>query len=60
MSQLSELDLEGVPPLAWAFEGGVTLREDTPHPSLAQADALREAPRADGEGFVVPGFVDEG
>jgi aspartyl-tRNA(Asn)/glutamyl-tRNA(Gln) amidotransferase subunit C len=60
VSQLSELDLEGVPPLAWAFEGGVALRADEPRASLAAEAALREAPRSDGEGFMVPGFVDEG
>lgn len=36
------------------------LRDDVPRASLEQALALREAPRADDGGFVLPAFVDEG
>jgi aspartyl-tRNA(Asn)/glutamyl-tRNA(Gln) amidotransferase subunit C len=60
VAELGELDLEGVTPLTWASEGGVRLRDDEPRPSLEQKLALREAPRADADGFVVPSFVDEG
>lgn len=35
-------------------------RDDEPRPSFDTALALREAPRAEDGGFVLPAFVDEG
>ncbi len=60
VKQLEELDLEGVPPTAHVQRGRLPLRSDEPEPSLPRDIALREAPRVVGEGFAVPGFVDEG
>jgi aspartyl-tRNA(Asn)/glutamyl-tRNA(Gln) amidotransferase subunit C len=57
---LSELDLEGVPPMTSAFAGRAALRSDEPRVSLPRELALREAPKVVDDGFAVPAFVDEG
>jgi len=60
VDELAAVDLTDVAPSTWAIDGGARLRHDDPKASLGTALALREAPRADDDAFLVPGFVDEG
>ncbi|MCA9625811.1 MAG: Asp-tRNA(Asn)/Glu-tRNA(Gln) amidotransferase subunit GatC [Myxococcales bacterium] len=58
VAELQGIDVEGVPPTA---HGGVRVsgwRADEPQPSLPRDLVLGQAPRSDGEGFLVPSFVD--
>ena len=61
VARLDELDLEGVAPTFHAASGeeavAQPLRADEPSPSLAQHDALENAPHHDGTHFVVPRVV---
>jgi aspartyl-tRNA(Asn)/glutamyl-tRNA(Gln) amidotransferase subunit C len=59
VDQLSELDTSDVPPTRQVGTVSAPFRADAPHVSGITAAALREAPRADDGGFLVPGFVDE-
>jgi aspartyl-tRNA(Asn)/glutamyl-tRNA(Gln) amidotransferase subunit C len=68
---LNELDTSNVPPMAQissAFlQAGATQsdkaafpwREDTPQPSLAHAEAMKNAPETDGEFFKVPRVIEK-
>lgn len=53
-ANLQELDLDGVEPAAHAVEALNVFREDEVRPSLPQAEALRNAPRAANDLFIVP------
>ena len=53
-AKLQELDLDGVEPAARAVEALNVFREDEVRPSLSQAEALRNAPRAANDLFIVP------
>ena len=46
-------------PLAHPLDSQNVFREDNPAPSLKTADALRCAPRHDGECFLVPAVLGE-
>ena len=59
VSQLSELNTDDVEPLAHPLDSQNVFREDHPAPSLKTADALRCAPRHDGECFLVPAVLGE-
>lgn len=53
-SRLSELDLEGVPPMSTALDVTNRWRTDEVYPGLDRQDALAGAPRHDGTCFLVP------
>ncbi len=52
--RLTELDLEGVEPAAHAVPAFNVFREDEVRASLSQEEALRNAPRAANDLFLVP------
>ena len=54
VEQLDELDTDAVEPLASAHEGVNVLAEDLPHASLPREAALANAPKQDGECYLVP------
>jgi aspartyl-tRNA(Asn)/glutamyl-tRNA(Gln) amidotransferase subunit C len=54
VDQLSELDTEGVEPMAHALDVTNVFAEDQVRPSLARAEALANAPRHDDECYLVP------
>lgn len=60
VEMLSELDTEGVAPLAHPLEIENVLREDVPTPSLPREAALSNAPKSDGRCFIVPQIIDAG
>lgn len=49
--QLTEVDLDGVPPTNHPMEVMNVFREDKPQPSLSQEEALKNAPKKE-EGFI--------
>ena len=57
MDQINELDLEEVEPLSHVLDQVNVTREDKPALSLRRDDALKNAPKADGEHFIVPTVV---
>lgn len=59
MELLSELDTEGVEPMAHAVEMHNVFREDEVQPSLERAEALANAPHSDGEFYLVPAVLGE-
>ena len=54
VSKVSELDLSDVPPMLHPLDMVNVLGDDEPLPSLPIADALRNAPDAQGSAFGVP------
>jgi aspartyl-tRNA(Asn)/glutamyl-tRNA(Gln) amidotransferase subunit C len=50
-------DTNGIAPMTHAVPMDAPLRPDAPSPSLPAADALRAAPRRDGDLFVVPAIL---
>lgn len=54
VSKVSELDLDGVPPMSHPLDSSNVLGEDEPRVSLAIEDALRNAPDPEGSAFGVP------
>jgi aspartyl-tRNA(Asn)/glutamyl-tRNA(Gln) amidotransferase subunit C len=56
---LSELDTEAVEPMAHASEIANVLRDDVVRPSLPREAALANAPRHDGECYLVPAVLGE-
>jgi aspartyl-tRNA(Asn)/glutamyl-tRNA(Gln) amidotransferase subunit C len=56
---LSELDTEAVEPMAHASEIANVLRDDVVRPSLTRDAALANAPRHDGECYLVPAVLGE-
>jgi aspartyl-tRNA(Asn)/glutamyl-tRNA(Gln) amidotransferase subunit C len=59
VSQLGELDVGSVEPLAHPLETRNVLRADTVHDCLSTAEAFQSAPRHDGECFLVPAVLGE-
>ena len=59
VSRLSEINTDEVEPLAHPLDSQNVFREDRPVPSLTTANALRCAPRHDGECFLVPAVLGE-
>lgn len=56
--QLNAVPTDGVEPMAHAVPVQNVLREDVELPSLPRAEALQNAPRADGKFFLVPQILD--
>ena len=56
---LSELDTENVEPMAHALDVANVFRDDIALPSLDRAAALANAPRHDGECYMVPAVMGE-
>jgi len=54
VEQLGELATDDVEPMAHAADIFSIFREDEPRPSLPREAALANAPKADGECFLVP------
>jgi aspartyl-tRNA(Asn)/glutamyl-tRNA(Gln) amidotransferase subunit C len=59
VEQLNELDTEDVDPMAHAVEVTNVFRADVPQPSLPREAALANAPKADGECYLVPAVLGE-
>lgn len=57
---LNEVDTTGVEPMVHAVELHNVLRADSLVESLPRAAALSNAPRSDGEYFLVPAIIDAG
>ncbi|RLS55336.1 MAG: Asp-tRNA(Asn)/Glu-tRNA(Gln) amidotransferase subunit GatC [Planctomycetota bacterium] len=60
VEMLSELNTDGVEPLAHPLEIENVLREDEPTPSLSREAALSNSPKSDGKYFLVPQILDAG
>ena len=60
VAQLQNLDTAGVEPTSQVGAAETPMREDEPRPSLEQSEALANAPKSAGGGFVVPKTVDVG
>jgi aspartyl-tRNA(Asn)/glutamyl-tRNA(Gln) amidotransferase subunit C len=54
IEQISDLDLEDVPPTSHVVEVAGGLRADEPRPSLPRDEALGAAPAVAADGFEVP------
>jgi aspartyl-tRNA(Asn)/glutamyl-tRNA(Gln) amidotransferase subunit C len=54
---LAAVDTQGVAPMTHAVPVELALRADVPEPSLPVADALRGAPKRDGDLIVVPAII---
>ncbi len=52
--KLGELDTDGVEPMTTALDIDNRFRDDCPTPSLPRESALQNAPRTEGEHFLVP------
>jgi aspartyl-tRNA(Asn)/glutamyl-tRNA(Gln) amidotransferase subunit C len=59
VDHLSQVDTEGVEPMAHAIEQLNVLREDVVTPSLLREDALRNAPHHNNAGYLVPAVLGE-
>jgi aspartyl-tRNA(Asn)/glutamyl-tRNA(Gln) amidotransferase subunit C len=57
---LDQLQTEGVEPMAHAVDVANVFREDEPHKSLPREAALANAPKTDGQAFLVPPILDAG
>mgnify|MGYP006298998251 FL=1 len=57
MEKLNELDTSDVKPLSHVMEVTNAFREDEPKASLSQEEALKNAPKSDGDFFVVPKVI---
>lgn len=58
MDTLNTLDTGDVEPMSHVFPVKNVLREDEARPSLDRAELLKNAPKADGEAFLVPKTVE--
>ena len=58
MDKLNELDTDGVEPMMQVLEMTNVYREDEVRPSLDRETALKNAPKTDGEYFLVPKILD--
>ena len=58
MEKLNELDTTGVEPMMHAMEMTNVYRDDLVGDSLDRDEALANAPRSDGEYFLVPKILD--
>lgn len=59
VEQLNEVDSANVEPMAHAIELANVFRADEPRPSLPRDAALANAPKSDGNYFLVPPILDE-
>lgn len=57
VEKLNELDTSDVEPLSHVMEVTNAFREDEPGESLPREEALANAPKSDGEFFVVPKVI---
>jgi aspartyl-tRNA(Asn)/glutamyl-tRNA(Gln) amidotransferase subunit C len=57
VDQLSEVNTEGVEPMAHAIEVVNVFRADELTPSLSRDEALSNAPHHDGRGYLVPAVL---
>lgn len=57
VDQLSEVDTEGVEPMAHAVEVTNVFAEDKVAPSLPREQALANAPRSNDRGYLVPAVL---
>lgn len=57
VDQLSEVDTEGIEPLAHAIETSNVFRVDQVGESLSVEEALANAPHHDGRGYLVPAVL---
>lgn len=55
---LDGVDTEGVEPMAHAADIVNVFREDAPAPSLPREQALANAPKTDGQYFLVPQIIE--
>ena len=60
VEQLNELDTEGVEPMMHTLDMVNVLREDVVEPALDREAALANAPKTDGEYYLVPKILDTG
>jgi aspartyl-tRNA(Asn)/glutamyl-tRNA(Gln) amidotransferase subunit C len=60
VGKLNELDTAGVPPTSHPIPLKNVFREDEPRPSLANDQALANAPDSEGPFFRVPQIIQEG
>lgn len=60
VERLAEVDTEGVEPMAHAVERTNVFREDVETPMLPREAALANAPKTDGQYFLVPQILDAG
>ncbi|MGE5049022.1 MAG: Asp-tRNA(Asn)/Glu-tRNA(Gln) amidotransferase subunit GatC, partial [Deltaproteobacteria bacterium] len=60
IERLQGVDVSSVAPLSFAGDAaaGLPLREDVPHQSLPRGTVLAQAPKADGQAFVVPRIIE--
>jgi aspartyl-tRNA(Asn)/glutamyl-tRNA(Gln) amidotransferase subunit C len=58
VEQLSELSTDDVEPMAHAVELSNVFRDDEPRGSFDRREMLSQAPRADGEFYLVPPVLD--
>lgn len=58
VEQLNEVDTTDVEPMAHAVARQNVFREDVVLPSLPRAAALQNAPKTDGQAFLVPQIID--
>jgi aspartyl-tRNA(Asn)/glutamyl-tRNA(Gln) amidotransferase subunit C len=59
IDRLQQLDTDAIPPTAQVVEIAGRLRDDEPRPSLAQGEALANAPAAVDGFFRVPSIQEE-
>ena len=54
---IASVETEGVTPMTHAVDRPMALRADEPQPSLTVGEALHNAPKRDGDLFVVPAII---
>ncbi|MDX2360706.1 MAG: Asp-tRNA(Asn)/Glu-tRNA(Gln) amidotransferase subunit GatC [Crocinitomicaceae bacterium] len=59
MDKLQEVDTENVEPLIFMTNEIGNLREDTPHVTVTQKEALKNAPKKDSDYFRIPKVLDK-
>jgi aspartyl-tRNA(Asn)/glutamyl-tRNA(Gln) amidotransferase subunit C len=59
IDKLRALDTTGVEPTSHAVPVTNVMRDDVPYPSLAQSEALANAPDRQGDLFRVPKIIEE-
>ncbi len=60
VEKLNELDTSSVEPTAQLSVTEAPLRDDVVGGGVSKSEALKQAPRSNETGFLVPTFVDEG
>lgn len=60
VDKLSQLNVDGVEPMATALPVINVFRDDTPHETLTRDEALRNAPDKEGAFFKVPRIIQDG